>query len=456
MTKQSLQQVLKTNYNNILRQRRDAFIEKSERLLGSVFSNRLALEGTVIEIDNNLIQSDENTCRPNLQRQIGGITSVNLIGCQGVTSWSGYFFNGGINAERGVNPQKAVANLLPLDTQNVAKRVTFLLGDNFYSNGLGHSNSNRFRTYNVENSNTFKANFTDLPYGRSYAILGNHDYGIWSNGGAQDSIYKIGLAHNQIKMDYSVTRQSNNWNMPDRYYCIFTEFADIYFIDSSTFVYDEQQKSWLDQNITAQKAKAGRKHQILVSHHPLLSIGKRSPYADKAERDEYKYSRYFDPKNDYIKNKRSKTAGSLNKALHGALAKYCFDVIISAHDHHLAAYDLLNKNESTTLQIVSGGGGASLEKVKPNNYTSLLEGTRIEPGCNRRYAVIRENDSYKPSRILGGTCGLFVKDKHGYARMEISKDSIEFTFRWYEGPATRHQDGDNGIATHIITRRRDA
>jgi hypothetical protein len=403
---------------------------------------------------------------------ITNLDNIDFIGCQGVNGFSGSLWNGSRVKINGVNAQIAVASMTktgsklsgrPHDhadsqlTQRISSTehtvVKFLLGDNFYSDGLGYKT---FATFNPDTSRTFSSNFTNINYGTSYAALGNHDYGIWSHGGTQDAQFKLGLALNQVRLDYNEHPNSKDWNMPYRYYFISTAFADIYVIDSSTFPYDQRQQNWLrfvkgrqiSLNCNPRVGSPGRennqKHQILISHHPLLSIGKRSPHHEKAHKDKFKYSRYFEPT-----QKKDDASGSLNEALYHLLDEYRFDVIVSAHDHHLAAYDIINRDGSKTLQIVSGGGGAELEKIKKTNYEGLIvndtrSGSASHGGSRDSYAFISANQTYSGEGITKeNERNLFIEDCHGYANMTLSENSIDFTFFWLK------QKGGEGCKTGI-------
>lgn len=370
---------------------------------------------------------------------LGQLNRFDLIGCQGISGWSGSLFNSSSfkNVFSTENEQWQVAMLAlenrnrwrvspdnfrirhgvvdpKYQSQNVMKKtVTLLLGDNFYSDGLG--NHKLFSNFNPSSSKTFAHNFTNLPYDRSLAILGNHDWGLWSRGGKDDSEYKLKLALNQVDTCYDNSRQTKDWHMPNRYYHFTTDEADFYCIDSTSYIYDLGQRLWLNDVYNKQQQANPDKWQILVSHHPLVSIGKRNPYHHKAIKDAYKYSKFLDPSIRKSSFRQEVPFEPHNQKLKQLISRFKFDVVLSAHDHTLAGYYI----DNDTFQVVSGGGGANIEPTPT---------TDIKPLIKNKYIV-----SPSPSQNFDKICqnkGYFLQDSHGYVCMYIHNKQINFHYHW--------------------------
>ncbi|ODN43385.1 hypothetical protein BGC07_11185 [Piscirickettsia litoralis] len=240
----------------------------------------------------------------------------------------------------------------------------------------------------------------------TFALLGNHDWGIWSHGGDEGSRYKLNLALNQIRACYDRSERSSGWNMPYRYYHFTTEYAEFYCIDSTSYYYDAQQQAWLAQVFQKQQLAHPEKWQILVSHHPLLAIGKRNLVNGK--KDWSLYEQFFHP---------GKKTGkiSYNEVLYSQLKDYPFDIIISAHDHALAGYVFELNDQRRAFQLVSGAGGAKLEKM--HKYTSCYG------------QLQREHDLQ--IKVVGEDHG--SGDQHGYVSMNIAADNVDLIYRWVNG-----------------------
>ncbi|WP_119344489.1 metallophosphoesterase [Facilibium subflavum] len=349
---------------------------------------------------------------------LGNIERFDLIGCQGITGWSGSAWNSSSRAKNMFtknNRQWQVANLASekrneqgVDVENT---LTLLLGDNFYSDGLGYKKW--FSRWNPATSTTFNYNFTRQPYGRSYAILGNHDWGLWSHGGSDDCKYKLQLALNQVEACYDDSAQTRQWNMPYRYYHFTTEKADFYCIDSSAYPYDEDQQSWL-REVYDRPNKNTQKWQILISHHPLIGLGKRNPFNPKAIKDAYKYSKYFDPGKRKTDFRQQAPYQPHNDLLKCALSDFAFDVILSAHDHTLAGYYINHANKKT-FQVVSGGGGAKREETTRRYINNLIDSNYVVADAGL------ENGGY------------FLQDQYGYVCMHVDDEQIDFDYYWIGG-----------------------
>ncbi|MBK2125271.1 metallophosphoesterase [Fangia hongkongensis] len=389
----------------------------------------------LLSIDND--ESSDEAATADFSLQIGNVERFDLVGCHGISGWSGSFSNSSSkgNLFTQENEQWQVACMVSENRQNwrvrpenfapqggqlkphhtreavMARTMTLLLGDNFYSNGLGYKKW--FSSFNPSTSKTFNYNFTRLPYGRSFSILGNHDWGLWSHGGSDDSEYKLNLALNQVNACYDGSSQTANWHMPNRYYHFTTKKADFYCIDSSSFPYDEAQQRWLKAVYNLQQQKKEGKWQILVSHHPIIGLGKRNPFHPKAQHDAYKYSKYFNPSQRKSSFPENAPFLSHNEILREKLKRLSFDVVLSAHDHTLAGY-YLDHNKHPTFQVVSGGGGANIETTTRRHIEPLVLGRHI----------------YADKKNVCRKYGYFLEDGHGYVCMYLHTNYIDFDYYW--------------------------
>ena len=381
-------------------------------------------------------------------KDLKDVDRFDLIGCQGISGRGGSLQNYNIRGYyfKSKNKQWAVSYLASKnrEKENVRdKTLTLLLGDNFYSDGLGHHK--RFSSFNPATSKTFAKNFTNMEYGRSYAILGNHDWGLWSKGSDENSEYKLKLALNQVYACYDDSDQTKDWNMPNRYYHFTTDKADFYCIDSTSYCYDKEQQGWLRSIYDKQNELCKNKWQILVSHHALISIAKRNPYNthnNKAQRDGYKYSQFFQYDKKITDFSQFPPFETHNELLRKALCQFKFDIVLSAHDHTLAGY-YINTTINTdarniadpsrplhqTFQVVSGGGGAHIEKTREQYIKVLkMKNYLVQPNNPKDRIVpgIIRHVNHKNNPILNE--GYLLNDTYGYVCMYIHKDYIDFDY----------------------------
>jgi tartrate-resistant acid phosphatase type 5 len=116
-----------------------------------------------------------------------------------------------------------------------------LLGDNFYTFGVGNSRDKHF-------NNKFEKPYADLNFD-FYPVLGNHDH----------------YGNTQAQVDY--TQFSTKWKMPAKYYHYVKGNVQFFAIDSSKF--DATQQSWLKNALSTSQAK----WKIVYGHHPVFSYG---------------------------------------------------------------------------------------------------------------------------------------------------------------------------------------
>ncbi|MFM8444405.1 MAG: metallophosphoesterase, partial [Methylococcus sp.] len=173
--------------------------------------------------------------------------------------------------------------------------LVFLLGDNFYDDGVKTARDERFvsafRDVYIENQSKDRQVI--------FAILGNHDkihnFSAHSQtphkkalGFFQNRNFTVGRSpretmergYRQVAYTYENANkmQIGNlphafWNMPNSYYLLYSQLADFFCIDSNSYIFDTAQQAWLKQ---AFKDRSGvRNAKILVQHHPIVSAGQR-------------------------------------------------------------------------------------------------------------------------------------------------------------------------------------
>ena len=185
--------------------------------------------------------------------------------------------------------------------------VYFLLGDNFYPNGVKDLSDSLWDNIELFNQNMI------------YPVLGNHDY--------------LGSVKSQLEC------KLKNWNLKNYYYKVTFDSIDFFFIDTSIM---QPNYSNIDYNIVKSKTdidptiiknkmitwlkeelqKTNNK-SIIIGHYPMISYGM------------------------YGINK------SLMMELLPIIRKYKVSYYISGHDHNLQIIDVISEDFSFK-QIVSG------------------------------------------------------------------------------------------------------
>lgn len=207
--------------------------------------------------------------------------------------------------EMNKNTKKIFNNIKKDDSE----KVIFLLGDNFYPDGVSSINDEQW--LNFKNTNI------DFPI---YAILGNHDY----------------LGNVKAQIEYN----KNNWNLPNFYYKKTFDNIDFFFIDTSIILpnfsnidytivksklghepleYCKKMLDWLEDELTKTK-----NYKIVVGHYPISSLGI-----------------YGINKKLFIK-------------LFPIFKKYDVKYYISGHDHNLQIVDIFTVGFEMK-QIISAG-----------------------------------------------------------------------------------------------------
>ena len=195
---------------------------------------------------------------------------------------------------------------------NIKKKINkediyFLLGDNFYPNGVKDISDSQWENIKNINSNPI------------YSVLGNHDY--------------LGSINAQINADIS------NWNMENNYYMKTIKSIDFFFIDTSLL-----QPSYSNLNYSIVKSKLDKSPiiakkemldwlninlnlstnpKVIIGHYPIISYG------------------MYGINHDLILD------------LLPIIRKHKVKYYISGHDHNLQIVDIISKDFSMK-QIISG------------------------------------------------------------------------------------------------------
>jgi hypothetical protein len=272
-----------------------------------------------------------------------------------------------------------------------------LLGDNFYDTGF--KNDNLFASCVAQ---TFGRDLEHL------ALLGNHDYNMWSWGqkpvdltspvpfnpnfdyGVNKGIGFRGFFKNLVGQRYhdslrvlrevalTYSKTSPKWFLPNRYYTVrIPNYCVFIFIDSNRLLWDEAQQHWIYQTVQKIMNKNWHKdhYVMLVSHHPFVTLGKRKKNDEKQKEDDIKL--YGDP-NQIINVSQGKrfTKGTLGRAnmelIKDLTPGGCvFDAVICAHDHFMESLipNSGQRDYNFLIQITSGSGGHDV-KIDPEGSQS--------------------------------------------------------------------------------------
>lgn len=179
----------------------------------------------------------------------------------------------------------------------------YILGDVIYEKGVSSIDDNQFQQKFEQPYNNI-----NFPF---YIIFGNHDY----------------LGCKECYLKYT----SRLWKMPAYFYKRSVDNVDLFIIDTNNF--DLTQQQWLENGL-----KQSRKNlKIVLGHHPLITF----------------------------EETHSGEAWSGKNELKNILCISKVDIYFSGHSHVLEYID--NKNTCGFKQVISGGGGADIRKIKNNN-----------------------------------------------------------------------------------------
>jgi len=209
----------------------------------------------------------------------------------------------------------------------------FLIGDNFYPNGVEDENDKQWDT-------KMKTYFPISKMKR--VVMGNHDY--------------IGNVYCQIQ--YSINPFHDTWYLPHFFHDVYykEESLHCFFIDTQLLapfftsnllvacqaseervqrffalvnLYQEQQLTWLRNQLRTSRAK----WKCIVGHYPILSGG---PHVESHE---------------------------MYSAIQPIIEKYNVQLYISGHDHNA---QILSKGNC--FYVVSGGSTTFIESKKKNTH----------------------------------------------------------------------------------------
>ncbi|WP_299007380.1 hypothetical protein [uncultured Shewanella sp.] len=319
--------------------------------------------------------------------------------------------------------------------------ITFLLGNHFHDDGFPwYGDPEKIQNHSHK---LFKRNFINT-FGllNCFATLGNQDLYIHKDNAPDFSNPAITgfKARQPLKCTYSPTYNPYlAWNMPYRYYALFSKIADFFIIDSNSFIFDEEQQHYLVNRYAARAEINVPK--VLVLHHPFLSASQNlgNPKAC------YKHLKAFcvSP-NDSLDGEMgelTKLAISdlryINNQGKGRTLK--FDIILCSHDH-LMTIDEIAMADGTMKQVISGGGGAGLinakDKHKLNNerpyYGFNAQFERISQLVKKRAvkyhftpaqikaAIKKQQQKYSQSRYA--SCN---RVEYGYHIIDFKKKRIQ-------------------------------
>jgi len=144
---------------------------------------------------------------------------------------------------------------------------------------------------------------------RFYAVLGNHDWRL-NDSPAAEILY---------------SQRSPSWRMPSPYYTFTAGPIQFFALDTNEI--SEAQSLWLDDEL----AKSAARWKIVYGHHPIYNVGEH--------RDDKRMIQRLLP-----------------------LLKGRVDIYLAGHDHNMQHI----KPESGVHFFISGGGGARLYKVTPD------------------------------------------------------------------------------------------
>ncbi len=203
----------------------------------------------------------------------------------------------------GNEKQKNVAESIKKYCSNNRCFEGYILGDVIYNKGVTDINDNQFHE-------KFEKQYKDLNF-PFYIVFGNHDY--------------FGCTDCYIK--YS----SRLWKMPAYFYKRSVDNVDLFIIDTENF--DINQQKWLKNELKQSKKTL----KVVMGHRPLITY-------------EEAYSGVSWPG---------------KKELEEILCQNKVDIYISGHSHILEYID--KKDTCGFKQIISGGGGADIRKIKTNS-----------------------------------------------------------------------------------------
>lgn len=228
--------------------------------------------------------------------------------------------------------QVAVAMQGYVKSRGVTPEGLFMLGDNFYGTMEGGVASPRWKE-------GFEDMYpADVFPGPCWAMLGNHDYD-------EENFHKVAA-----ELSYADANPKTRWKMPAKWYRVdyptVNPVVTCLILDSNyhnhlaylTEDEKKKQQAWMESELNKPRAP----WTLAFGHHPLYSNG---PHGDSAE---------------------------LIAAWGPLFQKYGVAAYFCGHDHDLQHLEF--EGVSTSF-IVSGGGGASITKLKKPDRRIYSEST---------------------------------------------------------------------------------
>lgn len=308
------------------------------------------------------------------------------------------------------------------------KPFGFLLGDNFYENGIPKVSPEIVdRIFSVAYADIYN------PVGKKgegdlaavyLAALGNHDYNFHGHAVLPEDGSELAnnLDRALAQVDYSHRRGAETgWVLPYRYYCAVSPVANFFVIDTSTLLFDKRQQEWL--KTVYEKLGGTKRWSFLMAHHGFVTFGKRGA-GELAEWDLAELARTSFTKKAL--ESRGRTGASETEALGAAAtglrdnvnrhiftwitnAGMHFHFNVVAHDHFLASalltYDMPQGDLRRTYYVLSGGGGAW-------------------PGSANLDTLVRLGPNLANIDLL--------EKRYGFAIFDVTQDEVALNFRIVE------------------------
>ncbi|MEE2902053.1 MAG: metallophosphoesterase [Myxococcota bacterium] len=348
----------------------------------------------------------------------------------------------------------------------------FLLGDNFYEDGLPPSAKDgtwatgdkmyksayleMYRELGLKGGMFSRARHLDQKL-ENYVCLGNHDYGyhghsIQPSGNHLSDINSFESAMRQVEYTYLARPNGAGWNMPFRYYALTSDVANFFVIDTQTFLFDEAQQRWLREAYQALSA-GNAKWNLLMGHHGFLTYGKRQLTAKKRRglANMFRTQAAVNAADDIEQERESEgmPAGVTGSDIYAAGAtslteNICslifntvvfdlgldFDFNVVAHDHFMGSgmlhYQRGGANHST-YYILSGGGGAGAKPMKIFGKTL---------GDYNIVSLETAGPKHSLDMILNtnGFATFDLKAREGKVELRNSKNEVYHTINLIRGP----------------------
>jgi hypothetical protein len=298
------------------------------------------------------------------------IFTIALLGCHGM------------NASY-ISRAKAVITSIDTVQNDVAAQIkkkncdmVMQLGDNAYYDGVEHCVTQSLNGFFPTNFRKYgwRNNLSVMP---SFVVAGNHDVGLWCKGDftspLQPTLHTQSALERELNLVLHTYTNNDHWNMPYRYYLLQHEHFVIIALDTNMLITDPDQQEWFVNTVKRIKAEFPRKWIIVTGHHPLIYLGKRA--AEPCEwriylqdRKPVFYHRDGNPRDIPLSEDTSEPH------YYNTIGKFCLaliqehdlsiDLWTAAHEHFMAAVNIVLPKGKEIKQLTSGAGGAELKTIK--------------------------------------------------------------------------------------------